>query len=147
MGTIRSTNGGSWAANLLTSVQVSLPMPPRQAWAFIEPTRCALQRLLDGVGDRDDVGIVGIAWNMAYLRSSSLPTSIADQALFDHAGLVLGAMAPDDEAPRPPTEEEREVLCSAVNRYDALLRGCSREQWVDLMHQLVHRHRKGHATV
>lgn len=142
MATIRSTGG--WVHNMLGSVHVPpTAMRPREAWAFIEPTRCALQRLLDGVGDRADAGTVGIALNMAYLRCED---GSVDRAWFDQAGLALGAMD-EEEPPRPPTAAERETLCAAINRYDEILRTCSKAQWVQTMQDLLVHAGEGRATV
>lgn len=135
---IRST-AGSWVHNMLGSIPVVLPpMHQRQAWEFIEPTRCALQRLLDGVGGHEDVATVGIAFNMAHLHQP-LPA-------YDAAGLVLGAM---DAVvpPRGPNDEEKEALCIAITLYDKAVRGCPRDTWVNLMFRLMEHATQGHATV
>lgn len=132
MGTIRSTNGP--VVSMFARFNHG-PMTRREAWSLIEPVRCALQRLLDGVGGREDVATVGIAFNMAYLRSDDLGNT-EDQAWFDMAGLALGALDAQ-EPPRPPTPAEHETLCVAVNRYDSILRACSYAGWATLLERML----------
>lgn len=124
-------------ASLMTRVEWAAParMTRAQAWAFIEPTRVALQRLLDGVGSHQDVATVGMAYNMAYLRCAELKDTEA-QEWFDMAGAALEAMDEGDP-PAAPSEAQHHTLCVAVNRYDALVRGCSHDGWLGYLDQLM----------
>jgi hypothetical protein len=132
MGQIRSTNTARHVTNVVFGGLVQAPMTRREAWHMIEPVRCALQRLLDGVPNADDVGILGMAFNHGYLRASSMVDRNDDVAAMELASHVLNAL----EA-HPLDENGKQLLKEAINRWDQLLRMSSLRQWAGVERELL----------
>ncbi len=104
------------------------------AWAIVEPVRCALQRLIDGEGggSRTDVGAVGFALNLAWYRSRKQLDEGSMRAL-EASGLALAECERrgDPAGAYILTLEEKEQLCAGVNLYEIILRECSLMQWAE----------------
>ncbi|MGE4243700.1 hypothetical protein [Ramlibacter sp.] len=123
--TIRGTFG-------LGPVIMSRQMTGPQAWALIEPVRCALQRLLDGVGDGNDLGGVGLAVNLAWLRCKKIGNSKAAMGVLEQGSAALlrfeDAAGPEGG---PLLEPERNAVLIAVDLYETILRKSSLRQWAE----------------
>ncbi|MDB5731727.1 MAG: hypothetical protein JWQ03_1622 [Variovorax sp.] len=137
MGHIRSTHGSLLGRMLAGAAFEPAKMTKAQAWHMIEPVRCALQRLLDHVGNRLDVAIVGMAFNQAWLRCNDLGGRQADQAILDAACLALAAIDTSDSRPDPLQGEAREAVLEGINLYDRILRASSLKAWAAVEDQLV----------
>lgn len=133
---IRSTT--SWALRLMQS----RPMTDREAWALIEPHRCALQRLLDHVGAFDDLLLVATAINVAWMRAQAIGNNAEAIATFQAAGAACHAIEAAAEASRQfdVTPTQREALCEAIHLYDCVLRHSSIAQWQQAEHDLYRHH-------
>jgi hypothetical protein len=132
MGQIRSTNAARHVTNIVFGSLVQAPMTRREAWHMIEPVRCALQRLLDGVPGDDDVAILGIAFNHGYLRAAGMVDRNDDVAAMELASHVLNTL----EA-HPLDEDGKQLLKEAINRWDALVRVSSLRQWAAVERELL----------
>ena len=119
-------------------------MTDDSAWAIIEPTRCALQRLLDGVGNRDDAGLVGVGYNMAWLRIRRLSAlRKPDLHRLEAAIRQLEELCDLDNPPPKPSPEAHFDLCVAINLYDRCCRRSSIPEWAVAERELFANAKRG----
>ena len=130
------------ATNLLfDAMEEFRPLSPDAAWKIIGPLRCALQRLLDGVGDADDLLHVAMGFNVAWVRVTG--RNDAAMKVFEDAG--MGIMDADRRGARNQgrilfTGPERQRVLEAVNLYDEVIRASTPKQLhiaARRVHQLV----------
>jgi hypothetical protein len=128
MGHIRTTNPTNWAVRLFNAQT----MPPAIAWALIEPVRIALQRLIDGVGNFDDLVMVTQHLNVASFRANGYFKDKADAIeILEAGGMACHQVAEAGEASGSFmfSLEQRDAACAAVNLFDMIARRSSPAQW------------------
>jgi hypothetical protein len=136
---MKTKKNSDWVTRLVAN----RPFTDSEAWQQVQLVRCALQRLLDGeagsardegrpFGNRNDIGVVGYALNVAWWRSKKLVDRACMQ-LLEAAGQALS----ECEARGDPagiynvSAQEKERVCAGVNVYEAVLRDSSVLQWAD----------------
>jgi hypothetical protein len=119
-------------------------MSVAEAWNIIEPSRVALQRILDGAPplSNDDVGQVGAAFNGAWLRLRRIPGRKPDLELLERAVRVLERLCVNEEIARPDGDQAHE-LKTAINLFDRTVRVCTSVQWFVVEQELLVNARRG----
>ena len=127
---MRLRSNTDWVARLVASRIFS----DADAWVIVEPVRCALQRLVDGQGggSLSDLGKVGYALNLAWIRSRKQLDEFSMRSLEAAGGaLALCELRCEDVGEYILTTEEKELACAGVNLYEIILRECSLLQWAE----------------
>lgn len=94
------------------------------AWPMIRDTRIALQRLLDGVGNHDDLLQVGMAINLTWQRCHAIGESDEAMRQLETAGAVVQEMEYVGRY-HLDGERARHDVIDAINLYDETMRASS----------------------
>lgn len=133
---------------LPSAVRNSLPNGDRY-WSIVEPTACALVRMLEGTSEgEDDLWRVCMSINLAWARCQAIGDGADGQRLCEAAGKILSHCADRIGKPhRGPrlgdyTREQRQAVIDAENLYEAIVQSSSPlqlEQAQKALHKMMTR--------